>query len=125
MALAALNAKIHSELAYRPQPFLGLCHVRGGALGQTVRLLIRLVCNCLVALFHRPGIILMGVDLPLVGGDIGLDFLPIIRGQRFAVRPFAVPAHGLVVLDGLNGPHLLPGGIVVGNAGVQIPGPLC
>ena len=122
--LHTLNAQIHGELARLAQPLFGPGDVLGRAFRQLVRFAVRLVCHGLVALFHSLGVVLVGVDLPLVGGDVGPDFLPIIRCQRLAVRPFPVSEHGVVVLDGLNGPHLLPGGVVVGDHGVQFPGPL-
>ena len=119
------HAHVHGKLARLAQALLGLGNVLGRAFRQLVRLPVSLVRHGLVALFHSLGIAPVCVDLPLVGGDIGLDLLPVRRRQGLAVRPLAVPEHGGVVLDGLNGSHLFPGGIVVGDHSVQLPGTLC
>ena len=123
--LYALHAQIHGELTHRPQPFLGLCHVRSRALRQAVRLLIRLVRHRLVGPLHRLGVAIMGRDAAFCRRKVALHLLHVRRRHGLAVGPLHVPEHLFIplyrVMVALKG---IPG-VLVGDPGVQLPGPLC
>ena len=118
------DAHVHRELPQGAEPLLGLLHVPGGALRQTIRRRVGLARR-----LQRPRLLGLGVlrqppDGLLIAPDDGLEYLPLLLRQGLSLQVLSGVQHGLVpgvVLPQLPG---LPLVLVVLDGGVEPPQPL-